>query len=310
MSVVLVLLCLAASFILAGTEAGLMAVSRVRVRHAASEGDRKAVRLLPMLQDRDAMLGAVTVVNHVFMLAAFLLLAKDLVDWLQGYGYLVAFGLGLPVFLIGLEIVPKKLFRSYPFRFLKFSLPVLCLVAPLRSLFRDLLRHKKDEPDISSANHGTREDLKAMVSAMRQKGQIHKESEGLIRGILDYRKLRVMDLMLPLRRSVALAPDIPVHVAMELARVEQLESVAVLGEDGAFIGLFEPALCPAQLPQDQMVRQYMRTLEEVREDELALRALQRLRKRGRSMALVMSAEKVPIGVVSEEALLQPMLRLR
>jgi Mg2+/Co2+ transporter CorB len=143
MLTLVVIVCLLVSFVLAGCEAALLAVSRVRVRHAANEGDRRAKRLLPMIENRDAMLGAVTVANHVAALGAFLLMAWKLVGWAGQEGYAVAFLLGLPVFLVGLEILPKKLFRRYPFRMLRRAVPLLRVVGIFRPLFGGLLGRRE-----------------------------------------------------------------------------------------------------------------------------------------------------------------------
>ncbi|OYW29601.1 MAG: hypothetical protein B7Z47_04605 [Chthoniobacter sp. 12-60-6] len=75
MTWLLFILCLALSFMLSGLESAVMAVSRVRVRHAASGGDRRARSLLPLIEDRDALIGCITVANHLTNLAAFLLIA-------------------------------------------------------------------------------------------------------------------------------------------------------------------------------------------------------------------------------------------
>lgn len=304
-----VLLCLLASFMLAGCEAALLAVSRVRVRHAANEGDLRAKKLLPMIENRDAMLGAVTVANHVAALGAFLLMAWKLVGWIGQEGYVVAFSLGLPLFLVGLEILPKKLFRRYPFRMLRRALPLLRLVGVFRPVFGGLLRRREggrsseEVPEDSAA----RGDLRELALALARQGQISTSSSALIRKVLDYRRLRVRDVMVTLKHSVALAPEVPVHVAVELARGHGLEAVPVLSDDGSFVGVFEPALCGPHLPQDRMVRQHMRALEQLGENEPALRALQRLRRRGRMVALAVTLADVPCGVVTEEALLRPLL---
>ena len=57
----LLIVALLFSFLLSGMESAVLSVSRVRVRHAAEEDDAAAARLLPMLADRESLLGAVTV---------------------------------------------------------------------------------------------------------------------------------------------------------------------------------------------------------------------------------------------------------
>ena len=312
-TLLLVLVCLGASFVLAGSEAALLAVSRVRVRHAANAGDRRAKRLLPLIEDRDAMLGAVTVANHVAALTAFLVMAWRLVRWSEGAGYAIAFLAGLPMFLVGLEMLPKKLFRRYPFRMLRRSLPLLQVVGLFRPVFRSFAQRlavaekRREAEERVPVESAARSDLLRTLEVVERAGHISDSSGRVIRQVMRYRRLTVRELMVPLRNSVALAPEVPVHVAVELARTHGLEAVPVLGEDGRFIGVFEPALCGPRLPQDRLVRQHMRSLEQVREEEQALRALQRLRKRGRTVALVVSGHETPVGVVTEESLLRPLL---
>jgi Mg2+/Co2+ transporter CorB len=57
----LIILCAILSFLLSGLESAVIAVSRVRVRHAASSGDGRAQGLLRLIEDRDALLGCITV---------------------------------------------------------------------------------------------------------------------------------------------------------------------------------------------------------------------------------------------------------
>jgi len=313
MTVLFVLICALLSFALAGAEAAVLSVSRVRVRHAAAEGDARARLLLPLLEDRDAMLGAVTVSNHLTNLGGFLVLTWELVRALGASGYAVAFLLALPFFLIGLEIIPKKLFRRYPFRSLRVTLPLLKIVGWARPLFRlgVLIRRRAEEKPEPLAGSGEvpREDLRTLSAAMVGRHVMSATAAELIGRVLDYRRLMVRDLMVPLSRSMALAPDVPVRLAQELARSNSLVAVPVLGEGGDYIGVFEPANCGGQVPPDRMVRQHMRSLEQVGQDEQALRALQRLRKKGRTVALVVRTGREPVGVVTEEALLRPLLSL-
>jgi CBS domain containing-hemolysin-like protein len=304
-----VAICLMCSFVLAGCEAALLAVSRVRVRHAANEGDFRARRLLPMIENRDAMLGAVTVANHVASLGAFLVIAWKLVGWCGQSGYALSFLIGLPIFLVGLEILPKKLFRRYPFRMLRLALPLLMMVSVFRPFFGGLVRGGKGAKSSGEVpeNSVVRDDLSELAVILAKQGQVSSGASILIRNVLSYRRLRVRDVMVPLKHSVALAPDVPVHVAVELARGHGIEAVPVLGEDGSFVGVFEPALCGPNLPEDRMVRQHMRTLEQLSEGDAVLTALQRLRRRGRMVALAVTSGNVPCGVVTEEALLRPLL---
>ncbi len=305
--VVLLIVALVLSFALSGLESALIAVSRVRVRHAASEGDRRAARLLPLVEDRDALLGAITVTNHVTNLVAFLIIAWKLVHLSGAWGYLAAFLVALPVFLIGLEILPKKLFRRYPFRCLRFLTPLVLTVGLVRPLFRALappaLEGGAAVPDQSSG----RDDLRHQASVLYRQGQLTQGAARLIQRALDYRKLRTIDVMRPLTRSIALSGDIPLSTALILAREHAMTTLPVLGDKGQFVGVLDLAALPPQLPPDRLVRHHMRTIDVVHAQDGALQTLQRLRKRGRNLAVVLDDKQEAIGLAEEEDLLRHLM---
>jgi CBS domain containing-hemolysin-like protein len=311
MTWILLLLCLALSFMLSGLESAVMAVSRVRVRHAASAGDRRARGLLPLLEDRDALIGCITVANHLTNLVAFLLVAFPVIHHASLWGYVLAFALALPVFLIGLEVMPKKLFRSYPFRSLCSVAPLLHLVGLARPLFRVVAG--KQRADLSEAPSEARQtrgrdDLKALAHQLSAQHQLSVNATQLIERVLDYKKLRTADLMQPLTRSIALAAEIPLSTALIVAREQNCTLLPVLGDNGSFIGLLDTSDLPATLPPDRLVRHHMRTLDAMPASLPALHALQRLRKSGRRLAIVVDDRQQPLGLITEEQLLAPLMR--
>lgn len=305
----LLLVTLALSFALSGLESAVLAVSRVRVRHAAGAGDRRAARLLHLLQDRDALLGAITVANHIINLAAFVIIALKLVPVSGAWGYLAAFVVALPVFLIGLEILPKKLFRRYPFRCIRALSPLVIAVGLLRPLFRlfqrqsDLAEANMDVPNVSAG----RQDLCHQAQTLQKMGQLAPGTADLVEQVLNYRRLRAADVMRPLTRSVALAPDLPLSTAQIMAREHEMSTLPVIGDKGTFVGVLDLSALPGRLPPDRLVRQHMRTLDTVHEGDSALQALQRLRKRGRSICLVTDGQSEPRGLLYEEDLLRHLI---
>ncbi len=296
---------------LSGLEGAMLAVSRVRVRHAANEGDRRARGLLPLLEDRDALIGAITVANHLTNLAAFLLIALPVIRNASLWGYALAFTLSLPVFLIGLEVMPKKLFRRYPFRSLRMVAPLVHLVGLARPLFRSFAatQSKFENSEVPSEARQTRgrDDLKALAQELTAQHQLAATAMHLIERVIDYKMLRTTDLMRPLTQSVAIAAEIPIGTALILAREQNCALLPVLGENGKFIGVLDTTEVPASLPPDRLVRQHMRPLVSISGSTSALQALQRLRKQGRRLAIVVDERQQPIGLVTEECLLEPLM---
>jgi CBS domain containing-hemolysin-like protein len=308
--IILLLVALALSFALSGLESAVLAVSRVRVRHAASEGDRRAARLLPLIEDRDALLGAITVANHVTNLAAFLIIAWKLVRVSGAWGYLTAFAVALPIFLIGLEVLPKKLFRRYPFRTIRALFPLVLIIGLFRPLFRLMARaHASDTATVPNQSAG-RDDLHQQARTLEHQHQLSAGAARLIHQALDYRQLRAGDIMRPLTRSVALAPDLPLRSALIMARENGISTLPVIGDKGGFVGVIDLATLSKDMPPDRLVRQHMRTLDSVHDHDSALQCLQRMRKRGRSLCLVIDAKELPSGILHEEDLLRQLMGTR
>lgn len=297
------------SFLLSGIESAVLTVSRVRARHAADEGDKRAARLLRLLEDRDALLGAVVVANHVFNLAAFSILAWQIVLALGPSGFTVAFLVALPVFLIGLEVLPKTLFRRYPFRILRVLLPVVSAIGLFRAPFKTIRRLQPDaDADLDESATERRADLKTLCANLAAQKILRPAAASLIGRVLDFQRHRASALMVPLSKLTAVPPDIPVSQAVHLASENGFAALPVLGESGGFTGVLEIASLPSAIPQDRLVRQQMRPLDEVLATDSALRVLQRLRKRGRLIALVKEPEtQRAAGIVTEEDLLKPLL---
>lgn len=305
--IIFLLITLALSFAFSGLESAVLSVSRVRLRHAAGEGDRRALRLLPLIEDRDALLGAITVANHVTNLAAFVIIAWKLVRVSDGRGYLIAFIVALPIFLIGLEILPKKLFRRYPFRTIRALYPIVRIVGFFRPLFRILARSAAADGSAVPDQSSGRDDLHEQAQTLENQKQLSSGAAQLIRHILNYRRLHAADVLRPLAHSIALAPEVPLSSALIFAREHGLSVLPVIGEKGSFVGVIDLATISPETPPDRLVRQYMRTLDSVQKHESALLSLQKMRKRGRSICLVLNNQSQACGLLYEEDLLNQLM---
>ena len=313
MSYLAIALCLLLSFLLSGLESAVMAVSRVRVRHAAANGDPQARGLLRLIEDRDALLGCITVANHIANLTVFLLVALPLVRHASVLESSIVFLLSLPLFLIGLEVVPKKLFRRFPFRSLRSVSLLLHLIGIVRPVFRAFAPVKpassaEGEGMASTTESQRRDDLKQLARSLASEHQLSAPATRLIEHILDFRRLTAADVMQPLNQSVALAAQLPLQTALILAREQNTPVLPVLGDNGAFIGVLDTSELPTSLPPDRLVRQHMRTLVSLSAETPALQALQRLRKQGRRLAIVTNDRDQPVGLITEDQLLAPLMQ--
>lgn len=298
--------CLAAAFILSGLESALLTVSRVRARHAADEGDKLAARLAALLEKRNEVIHSVTVLNRAMGLGAFALVALALVHIIGPWGWAVALLAALPVFIVGLELVPKLLFRRYPFRLLRGFAPVLTFLhrasGPTLWLAR-FLTPKHNLAAKGNDNNG----LASLAKTVAGLGVLPEASQKLLHGLADFHPLRARDVMTPLKQLTALPPDLPLTGAVTLSQQTQLPWRAVLAADGKLQGWLEMTSLPAKPQRDRLVRQFMRPLLQLKESDPALRCLQVLRKRAEPVAAVLDEKGEAIGVVTQKALVQALM---
>src|SRR3954454_9691924 len=108
--------CWAVSFLFAGIEAGLLAVDTVRLRHQVNQGRRTACRLHRLIQEPERLLVTVLLVTNFTNIVALLLLTRSLVNAFGLWGFVLAILIATPICLFLLNVLPKALFRRFPFR--------------------------------------------------------------------------------------------------------------------------------------------------------------------------------------------------
>ena len=126
LSWILLALCLCASFLLSGMEAGVFALNRLRVRRLARAGKPSAKLLHSFLEKPENFLWTILVGNT---LANFLVLGWTLLKLhsaLWGHNVLLAAAFATVVFLFYalFDLLPKMFFRAHPNQLCLASAPV------------------------------------------------------------------------------------------------------------------------------------------------------------------------------------------
>jgi putative hemolysin len=304
--------CLAASFLVSGTEAGILSLNRVRLRHLARQKDRAAVQLQQLLERPARLLVTALVLTSLLNIVALVLLVNTLVGWFGWAGYFLTFVLGLPLFLLAVELLPKAIFRRVPYRelaslasLLDVASMVLTPVIYLGSLFAKSVLGLQRPREMFVA----REDLKYITSEVERMGMLSSIERQMIHNVVDFRSVKVSDVMISLSKIVTVRPETPIEQLIELSRRSGFDRYPVLDSAGKIVGLvnlFEVLVDPDSA---STVRNYLRRILTVRSDEQASIVLRRLRASLSSLAAVVDAEGHPTGIVSAEDLLNPLVRV-
>src|SRR5215472_3691476 len=111
-----VLCCLALSFFLSGMEAGVFALSRLRIRQQARAGTRSAKLLHEYLEHTENFLWTILVGNTVANALILGWLVMVLHQTLHGRVglFVLVYALAVFLFYIFFDFLPKMLFRLFP----------------------------------------------------------------------------------------------------------------------------------------------------------------------------------------------------
>jgi len=304
--------CLLVSFMFSGIEAGILSMNRVRLKHRLKLRDRAAITLNRLLGHPERLLVTVLLVTNLMNILAITLATQDFVKRFgDRRGYFAAFIIFLPVYLLGLELLPKSFFRRFPYR------AVAALAGPLRladtllspihyvgAAVSRLLFGKRVEK--SQKLFVAREDFKYFTIESERVGTLSKVERQMIHNVIDFRALKAADLMSPISETPTIAINTSLEDLIARTRETNRDRWPVLDENGKIAGLVETFEIAIEGRQRGVVETYLRRIVHVSVDEPAFNILRKLRAARVTLAVVeKGAEQV--GLVSWDALIRRLL---
>ncbi len=308
----IIIICWVASFVFAGIEAGLLSLDQVRLRHQVKLHNHSAILLDRLLKEPERLLATVLLVTNFVDIAGLLLLTRRLVLSLGTLGYPVALLIGGPIYLFLLGVLPKSLFRRFPYRalaafagLLVFTSRLLWPVLEFGAQIGRLLFRRNDAPPRLFA---AREDLKQLTVESERQGALSSAERAMIHNVVDFRTVKVSDVMVPLPQIISVTPDTTVPDLLELGVRTGVDRMPVISDEGQALGLvnvFEVLLDQAPT---QTLRRYTRRIVAATENESAYRIIRRLRAARLTLAAVSDEQHRLAGVVTVEDLVRRLVQ--
>lgn len=304
-----VALCLLVSFVFSGIEAGILSVNRVRLKHRVKLRDRAALRLNRLLEQPERLLVTVLMVTNLMNIFAITLTTQEFVARFGAWGYPAVLGAFLPVYLLGLELLPKSLFRRFPYRALAALTGPLrvadLLLSPLHAAGSAVSRRLfKKRPEPERKLFVAREDFKYLTIESERTGALGREERQMIHNVVDFRAVTARDVMLPLAevRTIAASADLADLIAASRASaLDRWPVVAAGGEITGLVLVFEVALDGRRTGS---LESFLRRIVKVPENEPAYSVLRKLRAARSTVAVVNDAEGQQLGMVTWEDLIR------
>jgi putative hemolysin len=298
-AIIIIVCCWIISFFFNGIESGLLSIDPVRLRQNVKRRVPAALQLNRLLKRPERLLATVLLVTNAADIVALLLLTSQLFRWYGYVGFLFALVIALPVYLFLLSVLPKSLFRRFPFRALARLAGVLeftsILFSPLLELGARLGKlllpgHAGKRGRLFAG----REELKQITTESEREGGLTATERAMIHSVVDFRGSKVRDVMLPSSTQEAL----------ELSASTGLDRLPVLAPDGQPAGLVNVLDILLERNGNKPLGEYVRRIVTTTDDEPTYRVMQQLRGARLGLAAVVDRKNNFRGIVVIEDLIR------
>ncbi|HKQ39776.1 MAG TPA: CNNM domain-containing protein [Verrucomicrobiae bacterium] len=309
MIAILIGCCWIVSFLFHGIESGLLSIDPVRLRQNVKRRVPAAVRLNRLLKQPERLLATVLLVTNAADILALILLTRQLVRAFGSAGFILAIIIALPVYLFLLGVLPKSLFRRFPFRALARLARILEIVSlmlwPVLELGRWIGRLFLPRRAVKRGRlFAAPEELKQITSQSEREGSLTATERALIHNVFDFRGVKARDVMVPLTNVVTITPNTSVNDAIALSASSGLDRLPVIASDGQPTGLINVLDVLLEKNGSKPLSHYTRRIVMTNADEPAYRIVQRLRAARLGLAAVLDRRQNLLGIVTIEDLVR------
>jgi len=311
---ILVLFCAALSFMLSGMEAGVFALSRIRVRQQMRAGRGSARLLHRWLENPENFLWTIFVGNTLMNFIVLWRLFAVLYAALRENRWLFALAFAAAVFLVYalLDLLPKMLFRQFPnrlclalarpFRFVHIGLwPLVALVEWGSTL---LLRWRGGKV-FKGQLFGNREEFRQVMQENVQ--NFTTEERAMINRVLDLQAQTLQSVTTPIAVAVTMTAETKMGDFLTLCREKGRTRFPVWdlrAGQRRIVGLIDldEVIYRTDLRPERNVAEFLQTAMYLDETVRVEDALRRMRRAGQMLAIVMR-DRREVGIVSMQDIL-------
>ncbi|HYT61650.1 MAG TPA: CNNM domain-containing protein [Haliangiales bacterium] len=314
--VLVMALSFAFSFFLSGMEAGVFALSRLRIRQLMRAGSARAKVLHGYLEQPEDFLWTILVGNT---LANFVAVSLAVIGLHHRFSsspavFWAIFLAGGFFFYAICELLPKVLFRTLPnrlcvalvgpFRLVHAALSPL--VALLSKLARVLLRWTGGRT-FTGHLFGTREEFRLVMQESAQ--AFTSEERAMINRVLDLQHLTAGQLTTPLSRAVSVGTRTAMNDVLRLCREHNLTRLPVWRDEGnrrRIVGVvsLKTLLYQSDFDAGKTAGDYVKPALYLGEEMRLEEALRRMQRSGQRLAIVLGRDQREVGLISLQDVLK------
>ena len=197
-----------------GSEIALVNADKIKLRHAAKQGNRGAELAMKLLQKPEVLLSTTLVGTNISTIALTTIGTLLMIDLLGARGDLYAFLLYTPLFLVLGEIVPKSVYQQktsvltpviiFPLSWsARLFYPVIFVFSRVARFCARLVGAGRTEQTLFI----TREQFRTLVDVAEQSAALSESNRGRIRRVIRFADTTVAEAMVPIAQVICLDRD-------------------------------------------------------------------------------------------------------
>ena len=199
-ALLIVLVALSAFF--SATETAFSTVNKIRLKHSAENGDKRAKTAIDITERFDQALSTILVGNNIVNLSASSIATVLAVNLFGDYGAAISTVVITIVVLTFGEILPKSLANenserialavARTLRFLmRIFYPIVFLLLQLKSLVIKLSHSRENAPSV------TEDELKYLVESIEEEGVLEEQESELVQHALEFDEKTAQEILTP-----------------------------------------------------------------------------------------------------------------
>lgn len=184
-----------------GSETSVTSVNRSKIHKLANKGDKRAKKLLNLIDKKNDLISSILVGNNIVNILASVLATAILIEYFGSNGIFYSTLVMTCLIVIFAEVLPKNIALIKADRFaLFFSWPLTIFVKifyPINLILKslNLVIYKIFSIDHNKKNISVTEDIRNMIDMHEDEGDLHKDESSMINAILDLKEITVEKIM-------------------------------------------------------------------------------------------------------------------
>ena len=200
-SIVYIIILIIISGMFSGSETSVTSVNRSKIHKLANKGDKRAKKLLNLIDKKNELISSILVGNNIVNILASVLATAILIEYFGSNGIFYSTLVMTCLIVIFAEVLPKNIALIKADRFaLFFSWPLTIFVKifyPINLILKslNLVIYKIFGIDHKKKNISVTEDIRNMIDMHEDEGDLHKDESSMINAILDLKEITVEKIM-------------------------------------------------------------------------------------------------------------------